>query len=299
VKNNLPTCAFVSCFVLVSSLPALAQPRTGWSTQVDGFTVFQGQTDLDGGGEFSASRTFLRAGAIYTAETGNSAGVSASFGFFDYDFDKTGRDPWGNIRDYRISAPVRFAVSETATVFLAPQARWDHEKGADVSDSFTYGVFAGVSWQLTESLTVGPAVGVYSQLEDSGADVFPALLIDWDIDERWNLTTGSGLGATGGPGLTLGYAVTDTWKISLSARSESVRFRLDDDGPAPDGIGEDKSLPVVLSLQYDPNPGMAFSAFVGAEFNGRLRLEDSSGSKISRQDYDTAPLAGIAFRVRF
>ena len=299
MKNHLPLCAIISSIVLVSSLPATAQTRTGWSTQFDGFTVFQGETDLDGGGEFSANRTFLRAGAIYNLENGNSVGISASFGFLDYDFDNMRQDPWGNIRDYRISAPMRFSISETATVFIAPQARWDYEKGADVSDSFTYGVFAGVSWKVSDNLTIGPAFGAYSQLEDSGADFFPALLIDWDISDRWNLTTGSGLGATGGPGLTLGYAVTDMWKVSLAARSESARFRLDDDGPAPDGIGEDKSIPVVLSLQYDPNPGMAFSAFVGAEFNGRLRLEDSSGSKISRQDYDTAPLAGVAFRVRF
>ena len=158
---------------------------------------------------------------------------------------------------------------------------------------------AGVAWEISDSLTIGPAIGAYSQLEDSGADVFPALLINWDINDRWNLNTGSGLGATGGPGLTLGYTINDSIKLALSARLESVQFRLDENGVSPNGVGEDESTPVVLSLQYDPNPGFSVSAFAGAEFDGRLRLEDSDGNRISSQSYDTAPLAGIALRLRF
>ncbi|MEM9578926.1 MAG: hypothetical protein AAF999_18190 [Pseudomonadota bacterium] len=285
--------------ILLGGMAADAQDRPGWSTQVDGLATYQGETDLDDGSDFSANRTFLRGTSQYSFGDGSSVGFSASLGAFDYDFGGAAEAPWDNIRDLRLSIPMRLRASENTTIFVSPQVRWDYESGADASDGDTYGVFAGVAWEISDSLTIGPALGAYSQLEDSGADVFPALLINWDINERWNLNTGSGLGATGGPGLTLGYTINDSIKLTLSARVESVQFRLDDNGVAPDGVGEDESTPVVLSLQYEPNPGVSVSAFAGAEFDGRLRLDDSDGNRISSQSYDTAPLAGIAVRLRF
>ena len=59
---------------------ASAQNRPGWSTQVDGLTVYQSDTDLDAGGSFSSTRTFVRGTSVYRFDNGNSVGVSASFG---------------------------------------------------------------------------------------------------------------------------------------------------------------------------------------------------------------------------
>ncbi len=299
MKSNIFLSVLGAIMVFVASSPAFAQMRTGWGSQVDGLAVFQGNTNLSGGGDFSASRTFLRAGSLYTFADGTFLGLSASVGQFEYDFSQAVNQPWTGIRDVRISVPVRFRVGESASVFLSPQVRWDYQSGASASDGRTAGVFAGIAWEVRENLTIGPAFGAFSQLEDSDTEFFPAILVDWDINDRWNFNTGSGLGATNGPGLTLSYAYTDTLNISLSARSERVRFRLDGDGLAPNGVGEDRSFPVVVSLDYNPNPGVSFSVFAGAEFNGRLTLDDASGAEISRQSYDTAPLAGLAFRVRF
>ena len=296
LQSMAPIFASALSFVAIG---AVAQERTGWSTQVEGLTVYQGETDLDEGGDFTSTRTFLRGSALYQFDNGASSGVSVSVGAFDYDFGDVAARPWEDIRDIRISVPTRFRVSDTATAFISPPVRWHYESGADKSDGSTYGFFGGIAWKISDSLTIGPAIGAYSQLEESGADVFPALLVGWDLNDRWNLNTGAGLGATGGPGLTLGYSVSDASRLALSVRSESVRFRLDDTGLAPNGVGEDESIPVVISYQYEPNPGILFSAFVGAEFNGELTLDDASGNRISRQSYDTAPLAGLAIRLRF
>jgi len=291
--------ALGTVILLAASHPLSAQPRTGWGYSVDGLTVFQGSADLSGGGDFTANRTFLRAGTLYTFENGDFVGFSASIGEFNYDFGQVTNQPWTDIRDIRVSVPMRFGLNETTSVFFAPQVRWDYQSGASAPDGQTYGVFSGISWRVNEALTIGPAFGAFSQLEDSSTDFFPALLVDWEINDRWNVSTGSGLGATTGPGLTLSYAHNDKLSFSLAARSERVRFRLDGSGPAPNGVGEDKSIPVVLTLRYEPNPAMSFTAFAGAEFDGRLTLDDFAGNEISRQSYDTAPLAGLAFRVRF
>ncbi len=299
MKNLLLTCCFGFVFLGFTAFPSAAQPRLGWAYQVDGLAAFQGDAELSGGGKFSASRAFLRATALYNLEGGSSVGLSTSFGKLDYNFSQSNNQPWENIRDLRVAVPVRFRVGYTTTVFVSPQIRWDYQSGASSSDGRTYGVFAGIAWQLNERLTIGPAFGAFSEFDESGTDFFPALLIDWDINDRWNLNTGSGVGATQGPGLSLSYALNEAIDLSLTARSERIRFRLDGDGLAPDGVGEDKSIPVVLSLGYNPNPGVSMSVFAGAEFDGRLTLDDANGVEISRQRYDTAPLVGLAFRVRF
>lgn len=281
--------------------PVAAQdgPPTGWLPVVEGLAVYQGSADLSGGGAFSASRAFLRGGALYRTESGVSAGLFVSFGQFSYDFDLAGAQPWGDIRDVRVSAPMRFELGDRANLFISPQLRWDYESGVSASDGYTYGVFAGITWRVNERLRIGPAVGAFTQLEDNDLEVFPALLVDWDFADRWNLSTGTGLGATQGPGIALTYAYTDALSFSLAARSENVRFRLDNAGLAPGGVGEDSSFPVVVSVDYSPNPGMAFNAFFGAEFNGELTLDNAAGVEVSRQSYDTAPIAGVAFRLRF
>ncbi len=297
-----PCSAFLCLFSTIAcqiALPAVAQQRLGWVSQIDGLTAYQSSADLDQGGDFSATRSFLRATGLYRFDSETSLGISVSYGQLDYDFSAADNQPWNDIRDIRISAPLRFQAGQRASVFVSPQVRWDYQKGAASSDGRTYGVFAGVAWQINDSLTIGPAFGAFTQLEDSGVDLFPALLVDWDINDRWNLNTGSGIGATRGPGLTLSYALSNDFSLSLSARSEKIRFRLDDAGLAPNGIGEDKSLPVVASLSYNPNPGVSLTLFAGAEFDGRLTLEDENGNEITRQSYDTAPLVGLAFRLRF
>ena len=72
-----------------------------------------------------------------------------------------------------------------------------------------------------------------------------------------------------------------------------------DQGPAPNGVGQDRSLPVVVSIDYEPFPRSSITAFAGAEFNGQLRLDDANGNRIDTRDYDTAPLVGAAIRLAF
>ncbi len=74
---------------------------------------------------------------------------------------------------------------------------------------------------------------------------------------------------------------------------------LDGAGLAPDSVGADSRSPVVLSIGYEPKPYLSFTGFAGAEFDGALRLDDSTGTTEKRQRYDTAPSAGLAFCVSF
>ena len=274
-------------------------PPKGWVGAVDGLYSYQGRADLGDGGSFSANRSFVRAGGLYRFENGFSAGVFASAGQLDYDFDTSGVQPWGDVTDLRVSIPMRYRFQNGVSLFFAPSLRFDYEAGASMSDGRSYGAFAGITWRVNDKLSIGPGFGAFSQFEDDDTQVFAALLIDWDISKRWNLSTGRGLGASQGPGLSLSYAHSDALRFSLLARYEELRFRLDNQGPAPNGVGQDKSIPVVFAVEYNPSPALSLTAFAGAEFNGELQLESSSGAVLSTQNYETAPLIGFAFRLAF
>jgi hypothetical protein len=263
---------------------------------VDGLAAMQGDANLDGGGSFSATRVFGRVGGLYNFD-GGSLGLFLGAGQIDYDFSGA-TAPWGTVRDEAINLPIRFTAGQ-AEIFVSPGLRYDYEDGADRDEGRTWGAFMGVAWRFSDTLTLGPAFGAYTEVESDDLDVFPAILVDWQITDRARLTTGPTLGATQGPGLAFDYAVTEDLRLGVAGRYENIRFRLNDDGPAPGGVGQDESFPLVLTLDYAPFPGSRLAAFAGAELGGRLRLEDASGTLVETRDYDPAPILGVAFRIGF
>ena len=294
-RSTVPSLAATA--LLATALPGAAQmPDRPFLFAVDGLAATQGSAGMDGGGDFSATRLYGRAGGLYRFDAG-SIGLFVNTGRIDYDFSGT-TAPWGNVRDIGISIPIRYTVGR-ADIFVSPSLRYDYEDGADRDDGQTAGAFVGVAWRFSDSLSLGPAFGVFSELESEDLNVFPAILIDWDITDRARLTTGPTIGATQGPGLAFDYAVTDRLRLGLAGRYENIRFRLDDEGPAPGGIGQDQSFPLVVTLDYEPFPGSRLAAFAGAELGGELRLEDSAGRLVETRDYDPAPLVGVAFRIGF
>ena len=282
---------------LFAGSAAQAQSPEGWLFRFDGAFLHQGDADLSGGSTFGVDRTYLRFGAFNRLPSGLSIGVAASGGRSDYAF--SGAAPWGRIKESTVSVTVAGRTDAGARWFVAPSIRMRAEKGASSLDGQSAGLFAGMSWQVNDRLNIGPAFGVFGGLGSDEYDVFPALLLDWQLTDRFSLTTGPTIGASQGPGLSLRYDMSEAWSLTLSARRETNRFALSNTGQTPKGIGEDRSIPVVLSLGYAPNPGMKAIVFAGAELNGQLSVENAVGTTISSQTYSSAPLVGASFSLSF
>ena len=290
-------------FFLAASAAAQAPAPSGWTFDLDGGFALLSDTDLDGSdGSFSLDRTFLSAGAAYRWNYRNSIGLSVGGGETDYTFEDAGgaevAGPWDEIDEMRVSVPMRFALGRTSTLFAIPTVRYNGEDDASSSDSRTLGLLAGVAWRLSEDLTIGPGLGAFSRLEDS-TRLFPILIIDWTFGERWNLSTGRGLAASQGPGLTLGYQLGEQWSLGLAGRYEEVQFRLDDHGEAPGGVGEKLSLPLVFTAEWSPDDAVRFSMFAGLEFGGELTLYDERGRTLESTEFDAAPIYGATFGFEF
>jgi hypothetical protein len=275
--------------------------QSEWSPFVRGGYVHQFDSDLEAGANFQVDRLFLQGGVSYAAGPRRRVSFSVGAGSDHYDFSGglgLADDPWGRIDQLRFAVPVTWAFDEQWTLLAVPTLRYYGESGAGSRDSATGGVLAGISYRVNDSLTIGPGVGVLSRLEDR-VNVFPILIVDWKITDRLSLETGRGLGATQGPGLELSYRLSETWNFGVGGRYESLQFRLDDKGPAPNGVGEDRSIPVYASATYSRDRDLRISAVAGMKLNGELRLEDSSGRRLARDDYGSTPFVGATFEIRF
>lgn len=298
------TLAAVCCLLI--SLEAFAQaPQqpSPWQFTFQLGGAHQSQVDLkDTEGGFTTDRWFASAGLDYGWSRRDSVGISVGAGRSNYEFDEDtllgGGLPWGKVEDQRLSFTGRFGFGETGSMIIVPSIRLNKESNASSSDARSYGLLAAAFWRISDTLTIGPGLGVFTRLEDS-TRVFPILAIDWKFAEKWSLSTGRGLAASQGPGLTLDYQLTPSWSLGLTGRYEDVEFRLDDEGPAPNGIGRDQSFPLVLSARLEAKPNLAFSIFAGVELGGRLTLLDEFDKEVQESDYDPAALFGATFEIKF
>ena len=295
-------CLLALASVRVQSDESRNNNRGPWVWGIAGGALHQADTDLkDSDGSFSVNRGFVQLNAGYAWDRRNTLSLSGGWGSSNYVFDDASRiegvRPWGRIEDYRISLPIRFNVGEKADFIVIPSVRSYAEDGASLSDGQTEGVIAGMGWKFSDALTIGPGFGWYSEL-GGGSNAFPIVVVDWQITDRLSLQTGRGLAASQGPGFTLAYALNDRWKLSALARFEKIRFALDE-GVQGAAFGEDRSAPLLLSLDYTPWPMTSASVFVGAELNGELSLESDRGREIASSEYETAPLIGFSLQSRF
>ena len=92
--------------------------------------------------------------------------------------------------------------------------------------------------------------------------------------------------------------LSPSWIVSIGIDAREDRFRLDDRGTAPNGIGESNQATLRASLTYQFTPLISFTVYAGAGV-GYLRLEDENGEKISEKDIDPAPVLGFTINASF
>jgi len=300
--------ALLASISLLFPLPSAAaneggQPFGPWVWGIAGGAAHQFDTDLSAtNGSFGVERYFIQPSISYMWDRRNMVTLAVGFGDSNYQFSDgasiDGQQTWGHILDYRISVPIRFSPSERTDAIIIPSIRSDAESGASLNDGRTEGVLAGIGWRVSDTLFIGPGFGWFSEL-GGGSDAFPIIVIDWAITDKLSLTTGRGLAASQGPGLTLEYELNDKWRVGLAGRYEKLRFALDSDATSAARYGQDESFPLVLSVQYTLWPMTTVGAFVGGEFQGELSVEDMNGRTLASSEYDTAGLIGFVFRSRF
>lgn len=279
------------------SVVAESRPAAGWRHSLTAAYAWQGTSDLAEQGSFSVDRGVVEYRLATRLGKRWFAGLSAGYGEDRYRFDSTPASfsAWQDIRSLQFGVALRYLADNRWTLFGLPVLRYAAEENVGLKQGREYGLIAGASYSFGDRLTLGPGLGAFRGIGNED-DVFPVLFINWRITETLSVETGRGLAATRGPGLTLRWRPVQKWEFGIAARYEKYRFRLDD---GADGIGEDKTVPLVATASWQPGTGLKLSALAGVETAGVLSIENSGGTLTAERAYNTAPIAGLVASFNF
>ena len=262
----------------------------------------QFESDLGGAGELDVSRFRFGLGATFTPQADFDVALQFSYAFDDYSFSGItslgGPEPWDDVHTVGLKATVSYKATSEWTVFAGPVFQFSHESDGDIGDGFTGGGFIGASYVFSRQLVLGGGFGVVSQIEDD-ARVFPVLVVHWQILDHLRLTSQTAGSGSGIAGLELVYDWRAGWEVAFGGTYAFRRFRLDDQGVAPDGVGEETGIPLHLRVSHRLREDLHLDLYGGITLGGELKLQDSAGSGIASQDYDGTPFVGLALRLRF
>lgn len=284
---------------LIGATPAAAQ-QPAWAPFVAVTPFYESESDLDGGGKFGLSAVQLSLGTAGPVGTGFRAGVTLNYDYYDSSFSNPtvfgAAAPWGNVYRYGFSVPLAWALNSEWSLAVAPSVDWFRESGANTSDSLTWGAALSAVRVDPAGNRIGLGVAVFDEIEDT--KVFPVIVVDWRLGDRWRLINPLPAGPTGPAGLELDYQLGGGWSLGVGAAYRTLRFRLSDSGPVPSGVGEINSVPIFARATYDLSKQLTLHIYAGAIAGGELRVEDRNGNLLRKDDFDTAPFVALTVTVR-
>jgi hypothetical protein len=289
-------CVAVSAQPLAQGLP----PGTTVSS-ASLSTIFLFDTDLDSGGSYSWGSARVAGSMLRQFTPQLAAGISISYEYQDWTFSNPvafgGTAPWSNINRPRVAATVFYAPAEDWLIGFIPSVGWSYENGASTSDALEYGAVVTAAKVFSPRLTLGLGAAVFRQIFET--KVYPFPVVDWQIDDRWKLTNPFEAGPAGGAGLELVYGINDQWEIGAGGSYRSYVFRLSQDGPVGNGIGENNFVPVFLRVSYHAGKETQLDFYAAALTNGKLTVKNASGNDLVNDSYKTAPALGLTLQTRF
>jgi len=254
---------------------------------------------IDGGGRATTGRTRTEFDLVWLASRRTRAIIQLSNELSFYDFegafrlDPSDGDPVGSMNRQNFDMLVNHNLDRRWSLVALGGIGLARERNADVSDSIVWRAGIGTTYQAAENFSLG--VSVIATAEQEGSVEFlplPAIDATFEFDERWTLNLGTLTGAT------LAYDLNDELAFELKAGYNERNFRLDDDGFAPEGVFQDKSIDLRLGANWRPAPGLEIDAGVGSELWRRFKIEDSNGNRLRRVESDPTIVffAGLSYR---
>ncbi len=263
---------------------------------------YQFDTNLDTAGDFSVAR--FRAGIGANVPLSDRLGVNAAAGYqlTSYDFDNAaglgGGDPWGTC-----TSVTSWSSSITPSTSAGPPlaARCSHPR-AKAARAFPSRRRAAACLGSGTGSPIGSWSGWASRRAANWRRTPPCCRpSSWSTG---SMSTGScagglDLGASSGVGLSVNHRFDEHWSVGGHIGFLQQRFRLDDSGIAPDGVGENQRSAVASGLTWTPQPQWQVGFQVGAQFDGELSVEDEQGDTLFTEDYDAGVFAGASVVLRF
>lgn len=295
---------------LLIGLPLIGQAQPNNFTQGDAIRasvsivgIHQLNTDLKASGSFGRSNASASFGLIKPVSSSTSVGISVRYEseFWNWSnmqsYSASGKNPWSTINTPALSLVYSHKLDSDWRLNIAPTVESSGEQGTSLSNSLTFGGILNASKQLSPTLNLGLGTGVFRQIDT--VRIFPYLVVDWKITDRWNLNNPFPGGPAGGAGLELTYAATPNFKVSGGAAYRSYRFRLNDSSAYASGIGQNRFVPIFAKFSYAFDRQTRLDLYAIANVGGALSATNSGGSTVLNTNYKTAPAIALNLVTRF
>ena len=258
---------------------------------------YQAQTDVDHGGEFSLARFRTGLGIPVRFNDQFTLATSLKYELASYSFGNK-VDPWHNINTLSGAALLKYKIDEHWLVYGGPAFRFSAESGSGWDNAKQGGGLIAVNYTMNDKLSFGGGLFGMSQIENS-FQVLPILTANWKFADNWKLNLGFTDLATSGYGVGVSWDYRPEWQFTFGGQMNKSRFRIDGKGATSDGVGQDQSVTLTVAASWTPCKFATGTVFVGIAAGGELRLEDSTGHKLSSENYDPAPIFGLKADLRF
>ena len=294
---------FAFVLACISSVAA-AQPRqavgdTSVSVGVTGLTQFN--TQVVDGGSFNWQDVSANVNVTRQFTSALSAGVSVRYNYQNWSWTNPqsfgGQAPWTAINTPALGMNFGYSPSPEWRFGFAPTVEWSGETGTGTGGTATYGAVMSVARTFSKDLTLGVGAGVFRQIDET--KVFPYLLVNWNITDKLRLRNSLPAGPAGGAGLELSYALTERWSIAGGGAYRSYRFRLNQNNPVANGIGQNSFVPVFARLSYAIDRTTSVDLYAAATTGGRLSVTDPSGTTQYSNNYQTGFAMALSLSKRF
>lgn len=267
-----------------------------------GYLANQFQANFDQGpGQVGATRFFADFGVLVPVSSTFKVKLSFAYGLEDYKF--SGTTPFGSLKPFNDAHTFSFfasfdvKLSDDLTLVFGPIAESSRESGADFEDSWSYGGFVGVGNQFSDSFYFGGGVGVQTRLE-ADVRIFPLILVHWDITDNLRLVNRPSPISGGRTSLELLWDFDNGWDIAGGGGYYFRRFRLDDSGLAPNGVGDESAIPFWFRVG-NQGPRHTLNFFTGYMIEGRIEVLDTDGVSLGDHGYQPGFFIGVSGSIRF
>lgn len=273
-----------------------------------GYAHFFASDFEEGGGEVSVDRAF---GGLSIAGTPSETyrwDLSLKWEGSWYGFEDggtlsaaAGGAPWDAVQSVMIAPGATFVLDERWRASARVLVEFSGENDADAWDSASFGGVLGATYSFSREFLLGAGVLAITRIEDDML-VVPQVLVDWRPCDEFRLSNFAGPEAfPGGAGLEAIWTFAEDMELAFGGRYTYRRFRLDDSGdPArAGGVGTDEGLPVWLRATMRAKCGARLDLVAGVQMAGEMRLDDSEGDELAREDVDATAFVGVFFSWKY
>jgi hypothetical protein len=275
--------------------------RTKVAYQFSYTPIYQIETELDVGGKFDVQRHFLRLDTSRFINQNWMVGVGLSLDYENWNFSDiaglAGADLWDEIVRPGISVPIFFRTDSNWLFALIPSLDFAGASGAEIDEALSYGAVLSAAYTFNPNLTLGLGGGIFDRLDQM--EFFPYVVIDWQINDRLQLTNPFRAGPVGPAGLELVYRTRERLEMGIGGAYRSYRFRLDDSSAIADGIGQVDFWAGFVRMSWPLGRQVHLDLNGGALYSGQITIEDRDANELGDTGYETAPFIGLTLRGRF